>query len=138
MDWGAFLTNQLPILLVVIVGVPAVIAGYIMAGEALVRRLPDSIRPSVRPWLWVGPALFFVTAFLILPAFGTAKASLESSRGEFVGLQNFANQLGDFPPGGRGSRSATTCTGWSSIRWERWCSAFSWRSCSTASATRRW
>src|SRR5262245_31877083 len=100
MDWGAFLTSQLPILLVVIVGVPAVIAGYIVAGEALVRRLPDSVRPSVRPWLWVGPALFFVTAFLILPAFGTAKASFENSRGDFVGLRNFASQLGDFPAGG--------------------------------------
>ncbi len=100
MNWGSFLTTQLPTLLVVIVGVPAVIVGYIVAGEFLVRRLPDAARPSVRPWLWVGPALFFVTAFLIAPAILTAKASLETSKGDFTGLTNYARQLGDFPSGG--------------------------------------
>ncbi|MDQ6772176.1 MAG: sugar ABC transporter permease [Candidatus Dormibacteraeota bacterium] len=97
---GSFLTTQLPTLLVVIVGVPAVIVGYIVVAEFVVRRLPDRIRPSVRPWLWVGPALFLVTAFLIAPAVLTAKASLENSKGDFVGLTNFARQLADFPTGG--------------------------------------
>ncbi len=100
MDWATFLTTQLPVLLVVIIGVPAVLAGYIVLGEFIVRRLPDGVRPAVRPWIWVGPALFFVGAFLVLPAFGTAVASLQNSTGQFVGLKNYANQLADFPTGG--------------------------------------
>src|ERR687886_1261511 len=97
MDWNLLLTNQLPTLVVVIVGVPAVLAGYIIGGEYLVRQLPDSARPRVRPWLWVGPALLFVTAFLVAPAIGTVITSLQNRAGDFVGLQNFANQLSEFP-----------------------------------------
>jgi alpha-glucoside transport system permease protein len=100
MDWNLLLTNQLPTLVVVIVGVPAVLAGYIIGGEYLVRQLPDSARPRVRPWLWVGPALLFVTAFLVAPAIGTVITSLQNRAGDFVGLQNFANQLSEFPGGG--------------------------------------
>src|SRR6266536_411207 len=100
MDWGAFLTTQLPILIATVVAVPAVIVGYIVGAEFLVRRLPDAARPAVRPWIWVGPALFFVSAFLILPAFGTAFASFQNNTGQFVGFKNYANQLADFPSGG--------------------------------------
>jgi alpha-glucoside transport system permease protein len=100
MDWGSFLTTQLPVLVVVIVAVPAVLAGYIVLGEFLVRRLPDGVRPSVRPWIWVGPALFFVGAFLVIPAFGTAIASLQNSQGQWIGLTNYSRQLADFPTGG--------------------------------------
>lgn len=100
MDLGLFLTNQLPVLVVVIVGVPAVLAGYIIIGEFLVRRLPDGARPSVRPWIWVGPALLFVTGFLVAPAVGTFITSFQDRAGNFVGLRNFVNQLSDFPAGG--------------------------------------
>ena len=67
MDFSVLLTD-LPTLLVVIVGVPAVLAAYIVGGEYLVRRLPDKTRPAVRPWIWVGPALIFVAGFLVVPA----------------------------------------------------------------------
>jgi alpha-glucoside transport system permease protein len=100
MDWGTFLTTQLPIMVVVIVAVPAVLVAYIVGTEYLVRLLPDRFRPRVRPWVWVWPALFFVTAFLVLPAIGTAIASFQNSTGQFVGFKNYANQLGDFPSGG--------------------------------------
>ena len=99
MDWGTFL-SQLPIVVIVIVGVPAVLVAYIVGTEYLVRLLPDAFRPRVRPWIWVGPALIFVFGFLILPAILTAKTSLESGAGDFVGLQNYQRQLGDFPTGG--------------------------------------
>ena len=99
MDWGTFL-GQLPIVVIVIVGVPAVLVGYIVGTEYLVRLLPDAFRPRVRPWIWVGPALIFVFGFLILPAILTAKTSLENGAGDFVGLQNYQRQLGDFPTGG--------------------------------------
>src|SRR5256886_9260791 len=99
MDWGTFL-GQLPIVVIVILGVPAVLVGYIIGAEYLVRLLPDVLRPRVRPWIWVGPALVFVFGFLILPAFLTAKTSLENGVGDFVGLQNYQRQLADFPTGG--------------------------------------
>src|SRR5437588_678911 len=99
MDWGTFL-SQLLIVVIVIVGVPAVLVAYIVGTEYLVRLLPDAFRPRVRPWIWVGPALIFVFGFLILPAILTAKTSLESGAGDFVGLQNYQRQLGDFPTGG--------------------------------------
>jgi len=99
MDWGS-LAGQLPLVVIVIVGVPAALAGYIIGAEYLVRLLPDAFRPRVRPWIWVGPALVFVFGFLILPAILTANTSLENGAGDFVGLQNYQRQLGDFPTGG--------------------------------------
>ncbi len=96
MDLGQLLTVQLPTLVVVIVGVPAVLAGYIVLGEFLVRRLPDGARPSVRPWIWVGPALVFVGLFLVYPVFGTIYRSLyDRHGGGFVGLANYVNVLSD-------------------------------------------
>lgn len=99
MDFSILLTD-LPTLVVVIVGVPAIIAAYIVGGEFLVRRLPDKQRPQVRPWLWVGPALFFVAAFLLLPAIGTVIQSFENNEGVWVGFTNYAVQFSDFPSGG--------------------------------------
>jgi alpha-glucoside transport system permease protein len=86
-------------LVVVIVGVPAVLAAYIVGSEYLVRLLPDRMRGRVRPWIWVGPALLFVTGFLVLPAIGTFIQSFENSAGDWVGLRNYNNQLGDFGGG---------------------------------------
>jgi alpha-glucoside transport system permease protein len=99
MDFNVLLTD-LPTLIGVIIGVPVVLAAYIVGGEYLVRRLPDKSRPSVRPWIWVGPALALVTAFLVLPAIGTISTSFQDRKGNFVGLQNFATQLTGFPTGG--------------------------------------
>jgi alpha-glucoside transport system permease protein len=99
MDFNVLLTD-LPTLIGVIIGVPVVLAAYIVGGEYLVRRLPDKARPSVRPWIWVGPALALVTAFLVLPAIGTISTSFQDRKGNFVGLQNFATQLTGFPTGG--------------------------------------
>jgi alpha-glucoside transport system permease protein len=99
MDFSVLLTD-LPTLVGVIIGVPAVLAAYIVGGEYLVRRLPDKARPSVRPWIWVAPALALVTGFLVLPAIGTISQSFEDNHGNFVGLSNFGNQLSGFPTGG--------------------------------------
>ncbi|HEY8813951.1 MAG TPA: sugar ABC transporter permease [Candidatus Dormibacteraeota bacterium] len=99
MDFSVLLSD-IPTLLVVILGVPAVLAAYIVGGEYLVRLLPDKARPAVRPWIWVGPALIIVGVFLVYPVFGTAWRSLfDSSGNNFVGLDNYANQLSGFPNG---------------------------------------
>lgn len=100
MDWS-LLFQDVPTLIGVIVLVPAVLAGYIVGFEFLVRRLPDAARPAVRPWIWVGPALAFVTAFLVLPTIGTLISSFENHDGTaFVGFLNYQRQLSDFPTGG--------------------------------------
>jgi alpha-glucoside transport system permease protein len=99
MDFSVLLTD-LPTLVGVIIGVPAVLAAYIVGGEYLVRRLPDKHRPAVRPWIWVGPALVLVSAFLVLPAIGTISTSFQDRKGNFAGLQNFGTQLAGFPTGG--------------------------------------
>jgi alpha-glucoside transport system permease protein len=97
----SLLLQDVPTLIGVIVLVPAVLAAYIVGGEFLVRRLPDKARPAVRPWIWVGPALAFVTAFLVLPTVGTLISSFENHDGNmFVGLLNYQRQLSDFPTGG--------------------------------------
>src|SRR5258708_3155110 len=89
MDVSQLLTVQLPTLLVVIIGVPAVLAGYIVGFELLVRRLPDGVRPAVRPWIWVAPALLFVAFFLVYPAIDTLRYSLLDNHGAFIGLANY-------------------------------------------------
>jgi alpha-glucoside transport system permease protein len=99
MDFSVLLTD-LPTLVVVIIGVPAVLAAYIVGGEYLVRQLPDKARPAVRPWIWVAPALVLVSGFLVAPAVGTVISSFEDNKGNFVGFGNFANQLAGFPTGG--------------------------------------
>src|SRR5437773_5061499 len=109
MDFSLLL-QDIPTLLVVILGVPVVLAAYIVGGEYLVRRLPVKNRPQVRPWIWVGPALILVAAYLLIPAILTAIQSLESNNVDvldpgtwgtnFVGFKNFARQFADFPTGG--------------------------------------
>ena len=100
MDLTQLLTNQLPTLLGVIVGVPAVLVGYIVAFEYLVRLLPPAVQPRVRPWIWVGPALAFVTVFLVYPAIDTIRISLQDRHGAWIGLANYQQILSGFPTGG--------------------------------------
>lgn len=99
MDFSVLL-QDIPTLLVVILGVPAILAAYIVGGEYLVRRLPDKNRPQVRPWIWVGPALILVAAFLLFPAIGTVVQSFQNNEGVSVGLANYQSQFADFPSGG--------------------------------------
>ena len=95
-DWTTVLTVQLPTLVLVVVGVPLVLAGYIVAAEVLVRRLPKRSQGSARPWIWVGPAILFVGLFLVYPMVATVIRSFFDRGGDkFVGLSNFARILGD-------------------------------------------
>jgi alpha-glucoside transport system permease protein len=94
------LIQDVPTLVFVIVAVPAVLAAYIIGTEYLVRLLPDKQRPRVRPWFWVGPGLIFVSAFLVLPAFGTVIGSFQDHDGNWIGLHNYQAQLAAFPTGG--------------------------------------
>jgi alpha-glucoside transport system permease protein len=95
-DWQTLLTVNLPVLVLVIVGVPLVLVGYIIGTEILVKRLPKRSQPSVRPWVWVGPAIAFVGLILVYPMIGTVVRSFfDRSGNSFVGLGNFTKLLTD-------------------------------------------
>jgi alpha-glucoside transport system permease protein len=76
---------------VVVVGVPAVLIGYIYGTELLLRFAPERLKASLRPWLWLLPALLFLGVFLIYPTIGTIIRSFQDKIGTaFVGLNNYA------------------------------------------------
>jgi alpha-glucoside transport system permease protein len=85
------MTDKLITAAIVVVGVPAVLIGYIWATEQVLRLLPERQKPRVRPWLWLGPALAFLALFLIYPMIGTIIHSFQDNAGKnFVGLQNYS------------------------------------------------
>lgn len=95
-DWQTLLTVNLPVLLLVVIGVPLVLVAYIVGADLLVRRLPKKSQPSVRPWIWVGPAIVWVGLILVYPMVGTIVRSLfDRKGGSFVGLGNFTRLLTD-------------------------------------------
>jgi len=87
--------GQLVTLVVVIVGVPTLLAAYIVGLEFVVRTLPEKSRPSVRPWIWVAPALVFIAVFLVYPALDTIRISLLDRDEAFVGLANYVHVFSD-------------------------------------------
>ncbi|TME77563.1 MAG: sugar ABC transporter permease, partial [Chloroflexi bacterium] len=93
-DWETLVSVNLPTLLFVIVGVPLALVGYIVGSDVLVRRLPKRSQSSVRPWVWVGPAILFVGVILVYPMVGTIVRSVFDRHGStFVGLGNFTRLL---------------------------------------------
>src|SRR5437868_8932994 len=95
-DWETLVSVNLPTLLFVIVGVPLALVGYIVGLDVLVKRLPKRSQPSVRPWVWVGPAILIVGLILVYPMVGTIIRSFFDRGGsKFVGLDNFVRMLTD-------------------------------------------
>src|SRR6202142_608396 len=77
--------------LIVVIGVPAVLVGYIVATEQVLRVFPQRAQPRIRPWLWLFPALAFLFVFLVYPTIGTFVRSLQNNAGtQFLGLANYA------------------------------------------------
>jgi alpha-glucoside transport system permease protein len=72
-----------------IVGVPAVLAGYIALIELVLGRLPARWQTPLRPWLWLLPALTFALVFLVYPALNTIALSLQPKGGGPLTLENF-------------------------------------------------
>lgn len=76
--------------ILVVVGVPAVLVGYIMATEQLLRLAPGRWRSRIRPWLWILPALAFLLVFLVYPAINTMNLSFKDRfTRSYVGLDNY-------------------------------------------------
>jgi alpha-glucoside transport system permease protein len=87
--------DNLVMAIVVVIGVPAVVCGYILATEWVLRFAGPNARARIRPWLWVAPAFLFLITFMIYPTIRTFIDSLmnRNSR-EFVGFANYANLFG--------------------------------------------
>lgn len=77
--------------LVVVVGVPATLVGFILIVEALLRFLSPRAQTRLRPWLWLLPALGFLGVFLVYPTLQTIVRSLhDRANRNFIGLENYA------------------------------------------------
>jgi alpha-glucoside transport system permease protein len=86
----ALLENRLLAAAFVVVAVPAVLVGYILLIEAVLRRVPRRLAPGLRPWLWLAPALAFLGVFLVYPTIATVIRSFMNRRGDtFIGLENY-------------------------------------------------
>jgi len=83
--------DTLVMAIIVVIGVPAVVCGYILGTEWVLRFAGPIARAKIRPWLWVTPAFLFLITFMIYPTIRTFINSLmnRNSR-EFVGIDNYA------------------------------------------------
>src|SRR5690606_37836813 len=64
------------------------------AGTASVR--DDRLRTAIRPWLFLAPALLFLSLYLVYPVFETIRLSLYNANGSrFIGLSNYIWAAGD-------------------------------------------
>jgi len=76
--------------IIVLVGVPATVIGYVFLVEQALRLVPGRRQAAVRPWLWLLPALLFLFVFLIYPTINTIVLSFENKfQKEFIGLDNY-------------------------------------------------
>jgi len=76
---------------IVVVGVPAVLVGYIWLTERVLVLVGQRARSRLRPWLWLAPALAFLSVFLVYPTVGTFIRSFQDKAGaKFIGLDNYA------------------------------------------------
>src|SRR5215211_2066588 len=84
------MTNDLITAAIVVIGVPAVLVGYILLTERLIQALPEKRQGRVRPWFWIAPAVLFLVVFLIYPTINTFILSfLDAQSKNFVGLDNY-------------------------------------------------
>jgi alpha-glucoside transport system permease protein len=83
--------DQLVTAVLAVVGVPAVLVGYILLTERLIQVFPERRQGRIRPWFWIAPALGFLIVFLIYPTINTFVLSfLDAQSRNFVGLANYA------------------------------------------------
>jgi alpha-glucoside transport system permease protein len=82
--------NDLVNAAVAVIGVPAVLVGYILLSERLIQALPEQRQGKARPWFWIAPALAFLVVFLIYPTINTIVLSfMDGQSRNFVGLDNY-------------------------------------------------
>ncbi|MEL6249067.1 MAG: sugar ABC transporter permease [Cyanobacteria bacterium J06648_16] len=85
----ANLSLVLRALVAIAIGSVGIIAIF-YALNLLVERLPKRLRTALLPWVYVGPAVLLLAAYLVLPTIRTIYISFFGSRSEqFVGLKNY-------------------------------------------------
>jgi alpha-glucoside transport system permease protein len=85
------MVSKLVTALIVVIVVPGVLVGYIWLTEQVLRLVSERMKPRIRPWLWLAPALGLLGLFLVYPMIGTVITSLQDKFGKkFVGLTNYA------------------------------------------------
>ncbi|MBI3749908.1 MAG: sugar ABC transporter permease [Chloroflexi bacterium] len=76
--------------LIVVIGVPGVLLGYIVLSERLLAFAPDRMRGRLRPWVWLAPAIAFLGVFLVYPTLNTIVLSFfDKFSKKFVGFDNY-------------------------------------------------
>jgi alpha-glucoside transport system permease protein len=82
--------KAIQVLVAIVVGIGGVWALY-WGMDRLVTMLPDRVGSSVRPFVFVGPAMVIIAFYLVYPAVNTTILSFQDERSrEFVGFDNFA------------------------------------------------
>jgi alpha-glucoside transport system permease protein len=82
--------------LIVVVGVPGALVGYILVIETVLRSVPNRLQARIRPWFWLLPALAFLFVFLVYPTISTFVRSFQDRFGvQWVGLANYAYFFGN-------------------------------------------
>ncbi len=72
------------------VGIPLVLAGYLLLTERLVGFFPTRTQRRVRPYFWIFPAVAFATVFMVIPTLNTIVLSFMDRRSQnFTGLANY-------------------------------------------------
>jgi alpha-glucoside transport system permease protein len=76
--------------IIVIVGVPAAMVGYVALIEWILGWLAYDTRRRLRPWLWLAPVLIILTVYLVYPSINTAYLSFRNANStKFVGFENY-------------------------------------------------
>jgi alpha-glucoside transport system permease protein len=92
----------------ILIGVGGVMALFWVLNAA-VERLPKRLESTLKPWVFIGPAMLVAGLFLVIPALDTLRRSLLDRNSEaFVGLQNYEYLVTD-----QAVRSAI----WNTILW---------------------
>jgi len=82
--------SSLVLAFVAVVCVPIGLTAYLFLVEKALSRLNPNCQKKIRPWLWIGPALLFLSLFLLYPVINTIVLSLMNEDStEFVGLRNY-------------------------------------------------
>lgn len=83
-------SNRVWVVVVAIVVGVAGVAVVFKGMDLVVDAMPPRFQETVRPFVFVGPALVILGVYLVYPAINTAILSLKDARGDsFVGLDNF-------------------------------------------------
>ena len=92
-------------LLTILVGVSGCVAYFYLSNLVLDKVYPNqgpnagrNINRSlaIRPWLFMGPAILFLSMYLVYPVFNSVWLSLHDATGDtFVGLDNYVWMVGD-------------------------------------------